>query len=88
MSKRIRKARRRRGYSRDRLAQLLGVSLSHLAELENGSAIPTVPVLRSLCLTLGVSADYLLFDRRKLSAKCRKRGPGTLQRADSRSRVF
>lgn len=63
---RIRKARRRKGYTRGQLAGLLGISLSHMAELENGEALPTVGVLQKLCLTLNVSADYLLFGTRAI----------------------
>jgi len=45
------------------LADLLGISGSILKRYEAGKAQPTLPVLRRLAVTLGVSADVLLFDK-------------------------
>ena len=54
MSKRLRNARRQRGYSRAQLARRIGISLSHMAELENGDVLPSISTLRTLCLILDV----------------------------------
>ncbi|MCI9347682.1 MAG: helix-turn-helix transcriptional regulator [Oscillibacter sp.] len=72
MSKRLRNARRQRGYSRAQLARRIGISLSHMAELENGDVLPSISTLRTLCLILDVSADYLLFGYRTVPLKSRK----------------
>jgi transcriptional regulator with XRE-family HTH domain len=43
-----------------------------MAELENGDVLPSISTLRTLCLILDVSADYLLFGYRTVPLKSRK----------------
>jgi len=58
---RIRKAREDLGYTRERFAELLDVSVSYLAEVERGRTNVSVKTLIKICKVLGLSADYVLF---------------------------
>ena len=58
---RIRKAREEQGYTRERFAEKLDVSVSYLAELERGRTGISVKMLIKVCNLLGLSADYVLF---------------------------
>lgn len=61
MHTRIRKARENLGYTREKFAELLDVSVSYLAELERGRTGISVKMLVKVCKVLGLSADYILF---------------------------
>lgn len=61
MHTRIRTAREKLGYTRERFAEKLDVSVSYLAELERGRTGISVKLLTKVCRTLGLSADYILF---------------------------
>ena len=61
MHTRIRKAREEMGYTRERFAEKLDVSVSYLAELERGRTGISVKMLIKVCNLLGLSADYVLF---------------------------
>ena len=61
MHTRIRKARESMGYTRERFAEKLDVSVSYLAELERGRTGISVKMLIRVCNILGLSADYVLF---------------------------
>lgn len=61
MYTRIRRAREEAGYTRERFAELLDVSVSYLAEVERGRTNVSVKTLISICRVLGLSADYVLF---------------------------
>ena len=61
MYTRIRKAREDQGYTRERFAEKLDVSVSYLAELERGRTGISVKMLIKVCNVLGLSADYVLF---------------------------
>lgn len=49
------------GYTRERFAEKLDVSVSYLAELERGRTGISVKMLVKVCQLLGLSADYVLF---------------------------
>lgn len=49
------------GYTRERFAEQLDVSVSYLAELERGRTGISVKMLIKVCNVLGLSADYVLF---------------------------
>ena len=49
------------GYTRERFAEKLEVSVSYLAELERGRTGISVKMLLKVCNLLGLSADYILF---------------------------
>ena len=61
MHTRIRTARENCGYTRERFAEKLDVSVSYLAELERGRTGISVKMLIRVCDLLGLSADYILF---------------------------
>lgn len=61
MHTRIRKAREDAGYTRERFAELLDVSVSYMAMVELGRTNVSLKTLRKICQVLGLSADYLLF---------------------------
>ena len=61
MYTRIRKAREEQGYTREKFAEKLDVSVSYLAELERGRTGISVKMLIKVCNLLGLSADYVLF---------------------------
>lgn len=61
MYMRIRKAREDLGYTREKFAEKLDVSVSYLAELERGRTGISVKMLVKVCHVLGLSADYILF---------------------------
>ena len=61
MHTRIRKARESMGYTREKFAEKLDVSVSYLAELERGRTGISVKMLVKVCNVLGLSADYVLF---------------------------
>ena len=61
MYTRIRKAREDLGYTREKFAEKLDVSVSYLAELERGRTGISVKMLIKVCKVLGLSADYVLF---------------------------
>lgn len=61
MHTRIRQARENLGYTREKFAEKLDVSVSYLAELERGRTGISVKMLIRVCNVLGLSADYVLF---------------------------
>lgn len=61
MYMRIRKAREDQGYTREKFAEKLDVSVSYMAELERGRTGISVKMLIKVCNLLGLSADYVLF---------------------------
>jgi len=58
---RIRQARENMGYTREKFAEKLDVSVSYLAELERGRTGISVKMLIKVCNVLGLSADYVIF---------------------------
>ena len=68
MYMRIRKAREERGYTREKFAELLDVSVSYMAEVERGRTGISVKMLMKICGVLGLSADYVLFGEERTEA--------------------
>lgn len=54
------KARRAAGYSQSELGRATRLDPSYISHLESGRRYPNVRNLRSLCMVLGVSSDWLL----------------------------
>ena len=71
MHTRIRKAREEMGYTREKFAEKLDVSVSYLAELERGRTGISVKMLIKVCNVLGLSADYVLFGEERSDDKMR-----------------
>lgn len=65
MHTRIRQARENMGYTREKFAEKLDVSVSYLAELERGRTGISVKMLIKVCNVLGLSADYVLFGKER-----------------------
>ena len=61
MYNRIRKARENAGYTREKFAELIDVSVSYMAEVERGRTNVSVKTLIKICRLLGLNADYVLF---------------------------
>ena len=61
MYRRIKKAREDLGYTREKFAELLDVSVYYMAEVERGRTGISVKMLMKICNVLGLSADYVLF---------------------------
>ncbi len=85
---RIRKAREEMGYTREKFAELLDVSVSYMAEVERGRTGISVKMLVKICNVLGLSADYILFgekrtDDEKLLEKLNRIDPQYIPLLDS-----
>lgn len=71
MHLRIRKAREDMGYTREKFAEKLDVSVSYLAELERGRTGISVKMLTKICNVLGLSADFVLFGEARTEDRLR-----------------
>lgn len=58
----LRKCRDERDLTQEEVAEKAGISIAFLANIERGCKIMSVPVLRNLADSLGVSTDYLLYE--------------------------
>lgn len=63
IGERVRLARTTRGLSREKLAELLGISTLFLGYIECGQRGMSLATLQNMCKVLNVSADYLLLGR-------------------------
>lgn len=61
IGQRIRKTRKAYGLSQEQLAELVGISTTHMSHIETGNTKLSLPVLVSLAEALEVSTDDLLF---------------------------
>lgn len=68
IGERVRNIRLSMGLSRDQLSELLGISALFLGYIECGQRGMSLDTLCSLCKTLNVSADYILFGKTKDAA--------------------
>ena len=71
MHTRIRKAREDMGYTREKFAEKLDVSVSYLAELERGRTGLSVKMLIKVCNVLGLSSDNVLFGNERTEDELR-----------------
>lgn len=60
----IRSARIRKGYTQERLSEMLDITLVHLANIEGGRRKPSVPLLFQMMELLDFSVDALVFPDR------------------------
>ena len=60
IGRRIRQKRQEKGYTQERLSELIGVGASHMSHMESGKTIPSMEVFINLCNVLECSADELL----------------------------
>ena len=61
-SDRLTALRKDRGMTQQALADAVQVHLTQINRYEGGDSQPTLEVIRKLAITLGVSADMLIFD--------------------------
>jgi len=64
----IRAARMKKGYTQEWLAELLDVTLVHLANIEGSRRNPSVPLLFQIMELLDLSVDALVFPEREEGA--------------------
>jgi transcriptional regulator with XRE-family HTH domain len=57
--------RKKRGFTQQVMADMLGIHVSQLKRYEKGTSQPTLEVFRKIVLALNVSADMLLFDNER-----------------------
>jgi transcriptional regulator with XRE-family HTH domain len=62
IGQRIRKIRKARGISQEKLAGSVGISVSHMSHIETADTKLSLPVLVSLAESLEVRTDELLYD--------------------------
>lgn len=60
IGKRIKQKRTEKGFTQEKLSELIGVGASHMSHLESGRTVPSMEVFISLCNALECSADELL----------------------------
>ncbi len=60
----IRAARMKKGYTQEKLSEMLDITLVHLANIEGGRRNPSVPLLFQMMELLDFSVDALVFPER------------------------
>ena len=55
--------RKEKGFTQQTLADSVDIHVSQIRRYENGQTQPTLDVIRKLAISLGTSADLLVFDR-------------------------
>ena len=60
--KRLNMARKERGLTGEKLAELCNINATYLRQIEGGTKVPSMPIFVSLCQQLRVSPNYLLKD--------------------------
>lgn len=63
IGKRVKKFRKERGLTQEKLAELLNISVPYMSNIENGKTKFSMPVLVSLINSLDITADMLLFEQ-------------------------
>lgn len=67
VGKNIRLYREMSGYSREKLAELLGLTPRFIADAESGVVGVSLSTLRKICTVLGISADRILWNSEPVS---------------------
>ena len=62
VGKRIKKARQKKGYSQEKLAEMVDLSQQHIGNIEVGNNKFSISVLLDICNCLDTTPDALLFD--------------------------
>ena len=55
--------RKEKGFTQQTLADSVDIHVSQIRRYENGQTQPTLDVIRKLAISLGTSADLLVFDK-------------------------
>lgn len=59
LSMRLKEARKKRGFTQEHLADITGLSVRHIANIEKGDVNPSFEVLSALVKALGISFDAM-----------------------------
>jgi len=60
---RIREIRKSKGYTQEKLSELVGISPNYLSRVEtNNGGVVSLPTLLKICNVLDVGMDYMLID--------------------------
>ena len=62
IGQRIRKIRKARGISQEKLAEMVDISTTHMSHIETGNTKLSLPVFVDIATALDVQADALLYD--------------------------
>lgn len=62
IGQRIRKIRKARGLSQERLAEMIGISTTHMSHIETANTKLSLPVFVEIAKVLEVQTDSLLYD--------------------------
>lgn len=62
LHEKIKAKRKEKGFSQQKLADMLDMHLTHLSRIENGHLQPSLDIIKKLIDIFEVSADYLLND--------------------------
>lgn len=57
---RIREMRKKRGYTREKLAEYADISVQFLADIERGQKSMTLKTLRNIAAALNITTDYIV----------------------------
>lgn len=60
IGERVRQARNAAGYTQEKLAEKLDVTIQYISDLERGVVGTSIPTLVRICESLSVSSDFLL----------------------------
>ena len=66
LAKRLKTARKEKGYTQGYLAGIAGVHEKAIFKYERGTILPSADNLRKLATALQISSDYLLFEHAKM----------------------
>lgn len=63
---RISHIRKERGYTQEKLAELAGISIQFLSDIENNKKNMTVTTLKKIADSLNITTDYIIYGREEL----------------------
>ena len=62
LGRKIREARQNKKYTQQKLAEVAGIGIMYLGEIERGTKMPSLNIFIKVIEALDVSADYVLRD--------------------------
>ncbi|MDO4945563.1 MAG: helix-turn-helix transcriptional regulator [Ruminococcus sp.] len=68
VGKQISGIRNKRGYTQKELAELAGISVQFLSDIENDKKSMTIKTLKNLAYCLGVTTDYIIYGKSNSAA--------------------
>ena len=63
MNNAVRDMRKKRNLTQEALANIVNISRTHLSEIENGNAVPSVFVAQRIAKALKVKVESIFFDK-------------------------